>query len=296
VNQVKRKGEKVLTSKPRGGQKKRLIAKSQEQKIQDLVRDNHPEQLKLPFVLWTREGVQALIKDVTGVKLAVRTVGDYLERWKFTPQRPLKRAYEQDPAAIKAWLETVYPDIQEKARLEDGIIYWEDEMGLRSQHYAGSSYSPKGKTPVIQLTGKRFGVNMISAITNSGKLTFSLYEKSFTQAVFIGFLSRLIQHSKGRKVFVIVDGHPVHKGKKVKAWLEENKSSIEMFFMPGYSPELNPDELLNQEIKGTVFSSQRPKDKKELKALLESKLYSIQRQPEKIMAYFKAHYTQYAAA
>jgi transposase len=207
-----------------------------------------------------------------------------------------ERAYEQDPVAIQTWLETVYPDIREKARLEDGIIYWEDEMGLRSQHYSGSSYSPKGKTPVIQLTGKRFGVNMISAITNSGKLAFSLYEKSFTQAVFIGFLSRLIRHSKGRKVFVIVDGHPVHKGKKVKAWLEANKSSIEMFFMPGYSPELNPDELLNQEIKGTVFSRQRPKDKKEVKALLESKLYSIQRQPEKIMAYFKAHYTHYAAA
>jgi transposase len=169
-------------------------------------------------------------------------------------------------------------------------------MGLRSQHYAGRSYSPRGKTPVIQLSGKRFGVNMISAISNSGKLAFSLYEERFTQVVFINFLKRLIRHSNGKKVFLIADGHPVHKGKKVQAWLEENKSSIEMSIMPGYSPELNPDELLNQEIKSTVFSKKRPREKKELKALLESKLYSIQRQPEKIKAYFKGHYTQYAAA
>jgi transposase len=296
VNRAKRKGEGVLISKPRGGRKKRLISSNHERKILNLVREKYPEQLKLPFVLWTRECVQALIKDVTGVKPAIRTVGTYLERWRFTPQKPLKKAYEQDPLAAQEWVETIYPTIREKATAEDGIIYWEDEMGLRSQHYAGRSYSPKGETPVIQLSGKRFGVNMISAITNSGKLAFSLYEERFTQVVFINFLKRLISHANGRKVFVIVDGHPVHRGKKVQAWLDENKLNIEMFFMPGYSPDLNPDELLNQEIKATVFSKKRPREKKELKTLLESKLYSIQRQPEKITSYFKAKYTQYAMA
>ena len=295
VNKAKRKGIKSLVSKPRGGKKKRLISKLQEDKILNLVRDKHPEQLDLPFVLWTREAVQALIKKVSGVQLATRTVGEYLKRWQFTPQKPLKRAYEQDPATAKEWVESVYPEIQEKAKTEDGIIYWEDEMGLRSMHYAGRSYSPKGKTPVIRMSGKRFGVNMISAISNSGKLAFSLYEARFTSVVFLNFLKRLIQHSNGRKVFLIVDGHPVHRAKVIQAWLKENKFAIEMFFMPGYSPELNPDELLNQEIKSTVFSKKRPRGKEELKALLESKLYSIQRQPEKITTYFKGPYTQYAA-
>jgi len=295
VNKAKRKGIKSLVSKPRGGKKKRLISKLQEGKILNLVRDKHPEQLNLPFVLWTREAVQSLIKKVSGVQLATRTVGEYLKRWQFTPQKPLKRAYEQEPAAAKEWVESVYPEIQEKAKTEDGIIYWEDEMGLRSMHYAGRSYSPKGKTPVIRMSGKRFGVNMISAISNSGKLAFSLYEVRFTTVVFLNFLKRLIQHSNGRKVFLIVDGHPVHRAKVIQAWLKENKFAIEMFFMPGYSPELNPDELLNQEIKSTVFSKKRPRGKEELKALLESKLYSIQRQPEKITTYFKGLYTQYAA-
>lgn len=254
VNQAKRKGTRFLTSKPRGGMKERFITRRAENRIVGLVRDKHPEQLKLPFVLWTREGIQALIQKETGVKLAIRTVGDYLKRWEFTPQKPLKRAYEQDPVLTKQWVETVYPGIREKAKQEKGVLYWEDEMGLRSTHTAGRSYSPKGQTPVMNLSGKRFGVNMISAITNTGKLAFSLYEGKFTSSLFLEFLKRLIKHANGNKVFLIVDGHPVHRSKVVKAWLEENKLDIEMFLMPGYSPELNPDELLNQELKSTVFS------------------------------------------
>jgi transposase len=296
VKKARGKGAKALVSKPRGGQKKRFLTKRQENWVIQKLQLEHPEQLKLPFVLWTREAIQSLIENQFGIRLALRTLTDYLERWGMTPQKPVKQAYEQDPCAIEQWLEEDYPQIQAQAKKEKATIYWEDEMGLRSEHYAGRSFSPKGKTPTINLSGKRFGCNMISAITNHGQLAFSIYEKKFTSSVFLDFLKRLIQHNQGKKVIVIVDGHPVHKAKAVKEWLEKHKEEIEMFLLPGYSPELNPDELLNQEIKSTVFSKKRPRDKGDLKALLESKLHSLQKQPEKISAYFKGKYTQYAAS
>ena len=160
--------------------------------------------------------MQSLIREVTGAQLAIRTVGDYLKRWRFTPQKPLKKAYEQNPELAREWVEKVYPGIRKRAKVEDGVMYWGDEMGLCSEHDAGRRYSPKGKTPVIRLSSKRFGVNMISAMTHSGKLAFSLYEERFTTDVFLTFLKRLIQHANGHKVFLIVDWHPVHRARLVQ--------------------------------------------------------------------------------
>jgi hypothetical protein len=252
--------------------------------------------LKLPFALWTREAVQALIFQKYGIKIAVRTMGTYLRSWGFTPQKPARQAIEQQDKKVRDWLEKEYPAIEARAQKEKALILWGDEMGLRSDHQAGRSYSLKGKTPVVQVSSNRFRCNMISALSNKGQLVFSVFEGSFVTPVFSEFLKRLVRQFKGQKLFLVVNGHPVHKARLIKNWLAEHKNSIELFLLPVYSPELNPDELLNQELKATVYKTGRPKDKQDLKRKLKARLYSIRKQPGKVMAYFQKHSVRYAAS
>jgi transposase len=298
VKKARHKGVTSLKAKRRGGRKPALLKAWQAARIVGIIREKNPDQLKLPlpYVLWTREAVQKLIFQKYGLQLALRTISDYLARWGMTPQKPVSRAYEQNSEAVRLWLEEEYPAIVARAKKEKGLLFWEDEMGLRSDHVAGRGFSPKGVKPVLERTGNRFGCNMISAISNLGKLYFSIFEGGFKTPVFLDFLKRLIQQNKGRKIFLIADGHPVHKARVIQAWLNENKSRIELFLLPGYSPERNPDELLNQELKATVFRNKRPTNKKELKILLRQRLCQIQKNPQKIQAYFQAQYTAYAAA
>ncbi len=296
VNAAKKGGEKALESKPKGRPKNsgRLLTLAQERKIAQLVIDKHPEQLKLPFVLWTREAVQKLIAQKCGVLLGLSTVGDYLRRWGFTPQKPARRAWQQDNKKVCQWLETEYPAIEARAKSEKARIYWADETGLRSDHTAGRSYSPKGQTPVIVLNGNRFGCNVISALNKSGNLVFSVFKGSFTVDVFLNFLKRLIRQCR-QKVFLVVDGHPVHRAKTIREWLEANRDRIELFYLPGYSPDLNPDEFLNQDLKSNVFKAERPKNQAGLMQQVRAFLFSRQKQPEIISAYFQAPSVRYAA-
>jgi transposase len=296
VRKAVKQGKQALLSKKRGAHKPRRLNARQECWVKNRIADKHPEQLKLPFVLWTREAIQQLIWDKYGLDLPLRTLTDYLKRWGFTPQKPLKVAYQRSPQKVKAWLEEEYPAIQAQAKAQKGVIYWGDEMGLRSDHQSGRSFSPKGKTPAIHTTGNRFGCNMISAVSNLGKLYFSVFEGSCVVTVFLDFLKRLVKQNKGRKVFFIVDGHPVHKAKAVQEWVAAHGEEMALFYLPGYSPDLNPDELLNQDLKATVFKEKRPKDKQELKALLSKRLSQIQKDPERVRSYFKAKTVSYAAA
>jgi len=169
-------------------------------------------------------------------------VGRYLKKWGFSPQKPLRRAYEQDPLAVKRWLETEYPEICAHARPEKAEIHWGDEMGVCSDYQAGRSYGRVGQTPVVSATGKRFRCNLISTITNRGRLCFKVFTQRFDSAVMLDFLRRLLRHST-QKVFLIVDGHPVHRSRAVRDWIERHASRIRLFFLPSYSPQLNPDEL-----------------------------------------------------
>ena len=292
----KKEGSKTFEPKKRGSPAPRVLSTRQENWIRQRIIDKEPQQLKLPFALWTREAIAALIEKKYGLKVPLRTLTDYLKRWEFTPQKPARQAIEQNPEAVRLWLEEEYPAIEAQCKADNGIIYWEDEMGLRSDHQAGRSFSPKGITPVVKVSGNRFRCNMISALTNRGQLAFSIFEGSFVVPVFIRFLQQLIRHAKGRKVFLIADGHPVHRAKTVKEWIKERKKDIELFYLPAYSPDRNPDELLNQELKATVYKTGRPKDKKDLKRKLQAKLYAIQKQPHKIQAYFQKDSVSYAAA
>lgn len=270
------------------------LNKRQQNSIRKAVMDKHPDQLKLPFVMWNRAAVQRLIAKRYHVTLSLRAVGNYLARWGMTPQKPLKRAYEKCGAQVEQWLNVTYPKIKKQAQKQGATIYWGDQMGLRSDHTAGRSYSPKGQTPVLETTGKRFSCNMMSAVTNAGNLSFTTFSGRFNAGVLIEYMRRLVK-SAGRKVLLILDGHPVHKSRKVKAWIAEHEDEIEVFLLPGYSPELNPDEYLNQDIKANVFKHERPEDAEHMRSLLRRALRERQRQPEKVIGYFQHPDVRYAA-
>ena len=287
-------GEQALKAKRKGRPKGGSLLLWQAGQIAQKVVDHHPEQLKLPFYLWTREAVGELIERKFGIRLSVWTIGRYLARWGFTSQKPVQRAYEKNPEAVRRWLEEEYPEIRQQAKEEKASIYWGDEMGLRSDHTAGRSYGVRGQTPVIPGPGKRFRCNMISAMTNQGQLNFMVFEDWFNTDVFLEFLRRLVRQSK-RKVFLIIDKHPVHRSRKTKRWLEKHRDQIHLFFLPGYSPELNPDEMLNQDVKTNAVGRRRAKNVRELISNTRRYLWSRQRQPNIIKRYFRGPHVQYAA-
>ena len=289
-------GTKAIQSKARGKKKgeARKLSAEQATTIQQLIIDKTPDQLKMVYALWTRKAVMELIKDKTGIKLAIRTVGNYLAAWGFTPQKPLKNAYEQSPTKVQKWLDEEYPSIKEKAKKEDAEIYWGDETGMRSDCQHGRGYAPKGKTPVIKLSAKRTSTNMISAITNQGKVRFQIYDGRMNANQLIEFLKRLIKDAK-RKVILILDNLRVHHAKLVKEWLATHLGEIEIFYLPAYSPELNPDEYLNCDLKAGVHSKRPARDQKQLKSKVLSHMRMLQKQPERVMKYFRHPKISYAA-
>ncbi|MFH2024372.1 MAG: IS630 family transposase, partial [bacterium] len=290
-----KEGKKALHVNKRGlksGQG-RVLTAEQEKEIQQMIIDKTPDQLKLPFVLWDRKAVKELIQSQYGVNVAIRTIGDYLLRWNFSPQRPVKRAYEQQPKAVRRWLDEVYPEIQIKAKQEDAEIHWGDETGFRNDHHYGRGYSPRGKTPVVHLSAKRVSTNMISSITNQGKVRFMIYSKSMNAQVLIKFLKRLIK-SSDRKIFLILDNLKVHHAIHVREWLEGKEDELEIFFLPSYSPELNPDEYLNNDIKQGIHSKTLFRDEKSLKKGVLSHMRMLQKMPKRVMNYFKHPKIAYA--
>jgi transposase len=262
--------------------------------IFNTIRDKTPDQLKMPFVLWERIGVRELIKKKFGITLALRTVGEYLKRWGMTPQRPIERAYERSSQAVENWLNNDYPAIQKKAEEEGATILWGDETGVQNTSNVGRSYSPSGKTPVIRQSGKKIKANMISAITNRGKVRFMIYPGKMNQQMFIRFLERVIATIPG-KILLIVDNLKVHHGKKVAEWVAEHSGRIELFYIPSYSPDLNPDEYLNRDLKKNVNSRVIPRTEVELKMNLLSFMRKLQKLPDRVMSYFNSSPIKYAA-
>lgn len=277
--------------RPAGGG--RLNAK-QAVRIRSLVIGKLPDQLKLPFYLWTRAAVAELMVREYGLRVSLTTVGRYLKAWGMSPQKPVRRAYERNNEAIARWLSEEYPAIARQAKREKAAIYWGDEMGLRSDHVTGTSYAPMGQTPVIQATGQRFGCNMISAITNKGALAFMVFTGKFKAPALVDFMRRLLKQSVG-KVYLIVDGHPVHKSRQAKQFVAENALRLRLILLPGYCPELNPDELLNQDVKTNALGKSRPRNKDEMMTTLRSHLHRRQKQPQVIRNLFLEKHVCYAA-
>lgn len=288
--------KKALAVNARGRKKGdgNLLTQEQEKTIRGLIIDRTPDQLKMAYALWTRQAVQELIATETGIELAIRTVGEYLKRWGMTPQKPQKRAYEQRAPEVKRWLDQEYPEIQAQAKREDAEIYWGDETGLRNDCQHERGYALKGQTPVIRLNANRASINMISAITNQGKVRFRIFEGGMNADVLIDFLMRLVRDAK-RKVYLILDNLRVHHAKPVKEWLKQHEKMIQVFYLPAYSPELNPDEYLNCDLKAGVHSGKPARNKEQLKQKTSKHMRMLQRKPNRVRKYFKHEKIRYAA-
>lgn len=296
VRAWKKGGDKAIKLKKRGrgSVEQRMLNKTQEAKLKKLLINKNPQQLKLPFALWNRKAIQAVIYQMWRIKIAIRTIGDYMKRWGFTPQKPIKKGYEQSPKAVQEWLDHTYPEIKKLAKKDDAEIYWGDETGVRNDCQHSRGYAPRGKTPVVEINAKRFSLNKISAINNQGLLRFMIYETTMTARVLIKFMRRLIKDAK-RTVFLILGNLRVHHAKLVKAWLARHEDEIEVFHLPSYSPELNPDEYLNCDLKTGIRSSSPARNQKDLKVKVLGHLRMLQKKPSRVEKYFKHPAIQYAA-
>lgn len=283
-----------LRALPRGRPSRSRLTPVQAAATVRVITKGCPDQLRFPFALWTREAVGWYLRRQFGIVVSVWTIGRYLRDWGFTPQKPLRRAYEQNPAAVERWLAQEYPGIRRAAKRERAEIQWGDEMGMRSDHQAGRTWGRRGVTPVVLGTGQRFKCQMISTITNRGQLRFMVFRARFTAKVFLRFLGRLTRQVK-RKIYLIVDGHPVHKARRVKAWLQGHGDEVQLFLLPAYSPELNPDELLNQDVKTNAIGRTRPHDLQEMERNARAYLRSTQRRPDVVRNYFREEHVRYAA-
>ena len=287
-------GGAALKSQKRGPKGGGALGPQQVAQVIRTIAGRCPDQLKLPFALWTREAVAMMIARRFGVERSKSMVGRWLKRWGLTPQKPARRALERDPLAVGRWLKKEYPAIRAQAKQERAEIHWGDEMGLRSDHQSGTSYGIKGQTPVVPGTGQRFGCNMISTVTNRGTLRFMVFAGRFNADVLIRFLGRLLRSTRG-KVFLILDGHPTHKAKKVKRWVAERGRLLRLFYLPAYSPELNPDEYLNNDVKSNAVGRRRATTADELVGNVRGYLRSTQGRPDVVRSYFRAKHVKYAA-
>jgi len=245
-----------------------------------------PRQFQFDFALWTRAIVGQLIQDRLGIDMTPQGVGKLLRRLGFSPQRPLYRAYQQDPAAVTAWRETEFPKIRERARQEGADVYFADEAGIRSDHHAGTTWAPVGQTPVVMTTGERASVNMISAISPRGELKFDVFHGNFNATVFIEFLKKLV-HDSINPIFLIVDNVPAHKATIVKKYVTSLEGRLQLFFLPPYSPELNPDEWVWKNIKHDQVKRQAVHRKGDFFELVLKALENLRSRPDTVRAFFR---------
>jgi transposase len=275
------------------GRPKKLSG-SQMRWIYKTVTGKNPLQLDFPFALWTRAMISTLIARRFGVKLSLSSVGRLLAQLGLSCQKPLFRAWQQDASRVQQWLEREYPRIRTLAKREGAEIFFEDESGVRSDFHGGTTWAPQGKTPVVRVTGQRFSLNMISAISPKGSLRFMVVKGGVGAKVFITFLKRLM-HGRRRPVFLIVDGHPAHRAKIVKSYVESTGGKLRLFSLPPYSPELNPDELVWNDVKNNGVARKIVNGPKDLHRIVVGRLRFLQKTPERVRSFFQAPETRYAA-
>ena len=287
-------GLEALKARPIPGRPPKLSG-SQLARLYGLVVGNDPRQLRFAFALWTRALVRELIGREFGVALSEVSVGRLLRKLGLSPQRPLYRAYQQNPEAVARWKAEEYPTIREQAAKVGATIYFADEAGVRSDYHAGTTWAPVGRTPVVASTGDRFGVNLISAVTAKGALRFAAYEGSLNGPVFIDFCRRLLHDTQG-PVFLVLDGHPVHRSKAVKQFARSTGGRLRLCFLPGYSPELNPDEWVWKNIKHDRIGRAGVSGPEDLKAKALAALHRLQRLPHLVKSFFRDPNLRYITA
>lgn len=286
-------GWSALKSKPTPGAKPKIDAKKMEW-VFDTVTMKNPQQMKFEFALWTREMIQKLIKDQFQIKLSLKAVGRLLAQLGLTCQKPLYTAIQKDESLVKKWLKKIYPLIKSRAQGEKADIYFGDAAHIRSDHHAGRTWGIKGETPVVKTTGARFSFSLISAISSRGQMRFMVREGGVNSTVFIEFLKRLITGAK-RKIFLIVDGGSAHKSKLTKAFVETVRHKLELFILPPYSPDLNPDELVWNHLKSHTVGRSTVTDKADFKKQVSKSMRSLQKNKNKIQSFYQKKSLKYAA-
>lgn len=273
----------------------RLISDEQACRVQRLLDEKNPDELSIPAPLWNRRAVRELIRQECGLLLEVRTVGKYLKRWGYTAKKPSRRAKKQDPEEIRQWLEETYPAIEKRAAEEDAEIYFCDETGANADEHPGTGYARKGQPARIEVPDPHIHMNQISAISNTGKVRFMTYARTMNAALFLVFLSKLLRSTTG-KLFLIVDRLQAHQTPAVKEWVTAHRDRIEVFPLPRRAPERNPDEYLNNDLKGQVNAQGLPDSEQELRSRIQGFMRKLLHFPEHVRSYFRHPFVQYAAA
>ena len=287
-------GRPALAARPVPGRPPKLSG-AQLARVYDLIVGRDPRQLSFEFALWTREMVRDLVRREFGGALSVVSVGRLLRKLGLSPQRPLWRAYQQNPEAVDRWKREQFPAIRAQAAAAGATIWFADEAGVRSDYHAGTTWAPVGRTPIVRTTGARHSVNLISAVTAQGALRFAAYEGTFTSATFIDFCQRLL-HDSDRPVFLVVDGHPTHRSRAVQDFVASTNGRLRLFLLPGYSPELNPDEWVWKNIKADRVGRAGVTGADDLKAKAVSALHRLQKLPHLIRGFFADSNLRYITA
>jgi transposase len=271
-------GVDALRAKPISGRPSKMTG-SQIKWVYKTVTGKNPLQLRFEFALWTRSMIREVIREKFGVRLSEVSVGRMLRKLGLSPQKPLRRAYERNPELVELWRKKEFPEIRRLAKKERATIYFSDEAGVRSDFHAGTTWAPKGQTPVVPATGQRFGMNLISAISPRGDFRFMTVEGRMNAEKFIEFLKRLI-HNASRPVFLIVDRHPSHRAKKVLAFVRATEGRLRLFFLPPYAPDLNPDEHVWNHLKNHGVGKQAIRSRDQFRKVVLGHMRSLQRLPD----------------
>jgi transposase len=273
----------------------RTLTEAQARHLRHLIDTHSPEEVGLAAPLWNRRAVRALILKECGVDMPVRTVGAYLQRWGYTAKKPRRHARKQDPEEVRRWLEQTYPAITQRAKAEGTQIHWCDETGVAADAHPGYGYAREGQRATLEVPDPHIRVNLIAAISPEGTVRFMTYRGTLNAAVFLAFLGRLVR-TTGRKIFVIVDHLRAHETDAVAAWVAAHKDRIEVFYLPRRAPELNPEEYLNQDLKGDVHGAGLPANVEELDARIRGFMRTLLHLPLHVMSYFKHPCVRYAAS
>lgn len=253
----------------------------------------NPTQLRFEYALWTVVMIKELIATKFNVQYSSVQIGRLLKQIGFSKQKPLERAYQQDPVEVAKWLKKKYPAIKREAKKEKRVIYFSDEAGFHATAQYGSTWAPSGETPIVKSTGQRQKVNCISAISNRGKLRFMLYKERFTAKVFMQFLKRLMLNQK-QPISLIVDGHRAHFTKAVQEYIKTTKGKLKIYKLPSYSPELNPDEFVWNNAKQKVAKRKHSKTRKTFKEVVNQNMIKIQRDKKLLKTFFCQNDVRYA--
>jgi transposase len=284
-------GKDALKAKPVPGRPPKLSGQDIA-RLYGLIVGRDPRQMSFEFALWTREMVRQVIRREFSVALSAVSVGRLLRTMGLSPQRPLHRAYQQNPETVARWKEQEFPTIRAAAKAAGAVIYFADEAGIRSDYHSGTTWAPVGRTPVVPNTGARFSINMLSAVSAQGALRFMVHEGTVNAAVFIDFCKRLLRDTDG-PIYLVVDGHPAHRAKVTTEFVAATDGRLTLFFLPGYSPELNPDEWVWKNVKHDRIGKTGVINKADLKTKAIGALRRLQKIPALVRGFFADPHLRY---